>query len=730
MIFSAISKLAIYLTKIVDQLEKFKHKTKESIREVEKKFAKDKEKVEEKKREDNKKRILGIIRRKILLVFLRILDVILSIIDKVIIFVITHLVLVLAIVLVVLIIILVMMPWLTDYFKETTDPINNYAQTVITEPENPGSGGSAERKTAWSEYELKVRGTQLTNQQKNIYRLIMLFKDYAETSKYHLDVHYTFAMGVSESGFKFYSGQAVNTENILETPITEYISGYLKGGSKNNGAGFGGLFGQDLAGLALSRVPEGGGARVFVEYDINKEEYKPSKGLDYLTEEDRNILKAYGRTEDDLMVDAFAPYSIQKTAQVCESYLDYDNTDRFTKLIDECLDAVGLAKTDENKKMLKEMGSVRRSLDWTSKYEEPCYYFSAMVMKCAENEDGTVELTNWGTSYKYEPDMRPMVVGKLPQGVTKLASVNDLLAPDVTFRLKGVEIHCTMWQHFKKKWGNESWFITAEKQFLTDYNTYLQDTKTYWNYLQYTNIYHFAIVRYLGAENIIAEIVSNLTGEIIDGGQGYGVDEKLTLDTFAFPLIDYRGLTQAQSGLLCSVFMGYNTYQYLDAETPCRFHKGTDMYIAGKGDGEVRIASCGEGVVTVCEYNVYRGNTVEIEHPNGWTSVYMHLHELDENIKVDMKVTENTIIGTMGNTGIYSSGTHLHWQLQRPSTLPDVTQYLNPNVVNRELAAIKTTTDGYGTLKDKNDWVAAGLAESDFRVSADAKDVIWLVNSG
>ena len=727
MIFSAISKLAIYLTKIVDQLEKFKYKTKESIREVEKNFAKDKEKVEEKKQEDNKRRILGIIRRKILLILLRILDVVLSIIDKVIIFVLTHLVLVLAIVLVVLIIILVMMPWLTDYFKDNVDNVNEYQQTSISDTDNPGGGGSAvERKTAWSEYELKVRGSNLTNQQKNIYRLIMLFKDYNEDSKYQLDIHYTFGMGVSESGFLFYNGKASNTENILESPITELISGYLKGGSKNYGAGYGGLFGQDLAGIANSN-----GGTYFVEYNIDKETYKPKKGLDYLTEEDRNILATYGRTEDDLMVDAFAPYSVQKTIQVCESYLDYDNAINVTELVDRCLDAVGLAKTEANRKLLRTMGSVRCSLNWGDKYKEPCYYFSAMVMKCAENKDGTVDLTNWGTTYTTESDMRPMIIGIIPNGATKINSVNDLLTPNTTFALNGVEIHCTMWQHFKKKWGNESWFITAENQIVGTFNQYLEDKaetgKSNFIIYQYVNIYHFAIARYLGAENIIKEIVSNLTGDIIDGGQGYGVSTELGKDMFALPLIDYRGLTTTQGGLYCSVFIGYDTYQQ-NNETACRFHKGVDIFIAGKGANQVNIAACGEGIVTDCYYDKYTGYTIKIKHTNGWTSTYAHLYKINEGIAKDLKVTEETIIGTMGSTGLYSTGVHLHWTLSQPFQIVGVTQYLNPNIVTKELVTIKKTFYGRGIIKNRADWIAEGLSEDDFKDDPEAQDVIYTLS--
>ena len=54
------------------------------------------------------------------------------------------------------------------------------------------------------------------------------------------------------------------------------------------------------------------------------------------------------------------------------------------------------------------------------------------------------------------------------------------------------------------------------------------------------------------------------------------------------------------------------------------------------------------------------GNTVIIEHPFQWASLYAHLHSI--KVKRGQKLKQGEIIGTVGKTG-RASGPHLHFEL-------------------------------------------------------------------
>ena len=739
MIFSWLSKGAIAITKakeavdllqenVEDRLKKFDNRTAEERGiddALERQFYQGENKEERKQRKRKQARW----RRKLLLVFLHIIDFLLTLVDVILTFVITHFVLILCILLILVILLSIFLPIITETFAPN---ILNTPNTVITEEADQGS--SLER-TAWSEYELLVRGVNLTGHQKNLYRLISLFKEY-ETNYDTLDLKLTFGMGVSESSYRFFTNVNDNAQkSILEYPITDLISGYLKD-SSNGVAGFGGLFGMDLANLNFPTN----------SYKIDKSKYKPKAGLTYLTDYDRQLLSNGGKTEEDLLEDAFAPYAVQKILEINETYWKQENVDKFRGYAEQALDAVNLSKSDDNMRLIMELSAVRRSLDNSTQYELPCYYFNAMLMKAAADESGNVDLTRWGTTDTAEPSMRKKIIGTLKDDITSISSVDDFVMTSTGFTLKGSPLGCTMWQYFKKNWGTTDWWATLESQFVADYNNALVVTDgnvtITWK-VQWANIYHFAFTRYIGAENIINDIVSNLVGASFDNPStpgefsDFGINAVLSLETFAFPLIEYRGVNNVQAGITCGTFFGFD---YLAQENRCRFHKGTDISVATSN--EVKIASAGEGVVIEvvrgwtppagCDYNTGnkegwgRGNCVVIEHTNGWKSVYMHLKEVESSIEVGTRVSSNTVIGYMGNTG-ESYGRHLHWQLEK--TDGTTYTYLNPNVVCIQLYNIQLTSYGAIQVKNKADWDAnkwpSALFNEDFKPKN--ANIIWTI---
>lgn len=110
-----------------------------------------------------------------------------------------------------------------------------------------------------------------------------------------------------------------------------------------------------------------------------------------------------------------------------------------------------------------------------------------------------------------------------------------------------------------------------------------------------------------------------------------------------------------------------------------RFHWGID-YPANKGTPVYATAA---GVVEKAEndYSNY-GNTIKINHLNGYESLYAHLDEIDVVLNQDMK--RGDLIGTVGNTG-RATGNHLHYEISYQE------KHVNPNIFRTPL---KQVSDG------------------------------------
>ena len=91
---------------------------------------------------------------------------------------------------------------------------------------------------------------------------------------------------------------------------------------------------------------------------------------------------------------------------------------------------------------------------------------------------------------------------------------------------------------------------------------------------------------------------------------------------------------------------------------------GTPIYAALAG--RVDYVSANEG-----NY----GGLVIIDHLDGFRSLYAHLNSF--NVRVGQRVTTNTIIGGMGNTG-RSTGPHLHFSVYRNGRPEDPMKHLPP----------------------------------------------------
>lgn len=107
-----------------------------------------------------------------------------------------------------------------------------------------------------------------------------------------------------------------------------------------------------------------------------------------------------------------------------------------------------------------------------------------------------------------------------------------------------------------------------------------------------------------------------------------------------------------------------------------RSHDGIDINPAGTGSGNPLIYAAAPGRVTYAgihctpgmPYRTVCGGyawVVEIDHGNGFSTIYGHLQANSIMVRAGDAVTRSQPIGRMGNTGTVfgDPGTHLHWQL-------------------------------------------------------------------
>jgi len=91
-----------------------------------------------------------------------------------------------------------------------------------------------------------------------------------------------------------------------------------------------------------------------------------------------------------------------------------------------------------------------------------------------------------------------------------------------------------------------------------------------------------------------------------------------------------------------------------------RAHRGID-YAADSG---TPIMATADGVVIQRGPNGQLGNSIEIQHPNGFLTRYGHMSGFRRGISVGTRVHQGEVIGYVGMTGL-ATGPHLHYEMLR-----------------------------------------------------------------
>ena len=111
------------------------------------------------------------------------------------------------------------------------------------------------------------------------------------------------------------------------------------------------------------------------------------------------------------------------------------------------------------------------------------------------------------------------------------------------------------------------------------------------------------------------------------------------------------------SGYTISSYYGYRLQIFGEGN----FHSGID--IAGTGYGSPVYAS-NNGVIEEIGWDVYGlGNHIEINHNNGYHTVYGHMSGFVSGLKVGSTVARGQQIGYVGSSG-WATGPHLHFEVR------------------------------------------------------------------
>lgn len=144
-------------------------------------------------------------------------------------------------------------------------------------------------------------------------------------------------------------------------------------------------------------------------------------------------------------------------------------------------------------------------------------------------------------------------------------------------------------------------------------------------------------------------------------------------------------------------------------------HCGVD--IGGRLGSVVHAAAAGRVVRVVTDPDRRAGRFVAIEHDFGLVSFYMHLHEIRFDLSVGQRVGAGEPIGTLGRSGVFNSGPHLHFAIsQETGGRP---WFIDPEPMLYH--AIVLPEDGSLALAAAPDRARAAAGPAPWRIETDAE---------
>lgn len=99
-------------------------------------------------------------------------------------------------------------------------------------------------------------------------------------------------------------------------------------------------------------------------------------------------------------------------------------------------------------------------------------------------------------------------------------------------------------------------------------------------------------------------------------------------------------------------------------------HAGVDI----AAEAGTNILASAEGTVTYADYQDGNGYTVELDHGNGWSTLYAHCQEL--LVTAGQQVKQGEAIATVGSSGL-ATGNALHFELRLNGVTRDPAEYIS-----------------------------------------------------
>jgi murein DD-endopeptidase MepM/ murein hydrolase activator NlpD len=100
-------------------------------------------------------------------------------------------------------------------------------------------------------------------------------------------------------------------------------------------------------------------------------------------------------------------------------------------------------------------------------------------------------------------------------------------------------------------------------------------------------------------------------------------------------------------------------------------HLGVDIVASEKDP----VAATLDGTVIMSSWTLETGNVLQIQHANGYISIYKHNAEILK--KTGDMVKAGDVIAIFGNTGEFSTGPHLHFELWHKGVPVNPEEYIN-----------------------------------------------------
>ncbi len=152
-------------------------------------------------------------------------------------------------------------------------------------------------------------------------------------------------------------------------------------------------------------------------------------------------------------------------------------------------------------------------------------------------------------------------------------------------------------------------------------------------------------------------------------------------------------------GRLTSRFSSSRMHPVLHRRLP---HYGVD-YAAPTG---TPIHATGNGTVVFVGWKKGGGKTVEIRHPNGYTTAYLHMSRFARGMSRGTRVEQGQVIGYVGSTGL-ATGPHVDYRITANG------RYVNPLTIGNDPAPPLSAAE----MPDFRTWASKALPLLEFQGS-------------